>query len=323
MLPLPLALLRVLDLTRSVAGATATRLLADLGAEVILVETPAGGLREAEPALFDHLSRNKFACAIDLARPEGTGACLRLAAACDVVFTDAEGAPLAYEALAAARPDVVCVRVAAASDRPGVGVAAAAAALVALFQRRAEGRGAVVDVSFPRLAASLHSAEIPTAALGLETSSPDMAPSGVYSCAEGSLAVAVRSPAQAEALARLTGGAGLRDWLAKRSANEAAAAVLAAGVAAQPLADLEALLADPHLRAAGFFEPVAQAGRGVREMEGVPYRFSRTPAHVRLPPPARGEHTHAVLTEMAGLSVDEVAGLRASGVVAGRQGGAQ
>lgn len=323
MLPLPLALLRVLDLTRSVAGATATRLLADLGAEVILIETPAGGLREAEPALFDHLSRNKFACAIDLARPEGAEACLRLAAACDVVFTDAEGAPLAYEALAAARPDVVCVRVAAAPDRPGVGVAAAAAALVALFQRRGEGRGAVVDVSFPRLAASLHSAEIPAAHLGLEESSPVIAPSGVYRCAEGSLAVAVHSPAQAEALARLAGGAGLRDWLAQRSANEAAAAVLAAGVAAQPLANLEALVADPHLRAAGFFEPVAQAGRGVREMEGVPYRFSRTPAHVRLPPPVRGEHTDAVLLEVAGLSADEVAGLHASGVVAGRQVSAQ
>jgi alpha-methylacyl-CoA racemase len=43
-------------------------------------------------------------------------------------------------------------------------------------------------------------------------------------------------------------------------------------------------------------------------------RFSVTPAHLTLPPPAAGEHTDAILTGL-GLSADEVRGLRRAGVV--------
>ena len=341
MLPLPLALLRVLDLTQTVAGAMATRFLADLGAEVIVVERPGPSLRQAEPALFDHLGRNKYACAIDLSRAEGHEACLRLAAACDLVFVDADdaGLDLDYAEFAAARPDVICVRIAVGVDRPGLGVGAAAAALTALFHRRATGEGGQVDVSFPRLAASLQSAAIAAASLpagqagaGLSTPLPDLSPSGCYGCADGAIAVVVRSQEQVGALARAIGRRtelveGVREalagWLAGRPAGEAAAALLAAGVAAQPLLDLEAVVADPHLRAAGFFEPVAQAGGAVREMEGVAYRFSATPAHVRLPPPAFGEHTDVVLRDLAGLSAEAVAALRAAGAVAGSAPGTQ
>src|SRR4030095_4280995 len=45
-----------------------------------------------------------------------------------------------------------------------------------------------------------------------------------------------------------------------------------------------------------------------------PIRFERTPGGIRTPAPGLGEHTDAVLGE-AGLTTQEIAGLRASGIV--------
>ena len=46
-----------------------------------------------------------------------------------------------------------------------------------------------------------------------------------------------------------------------------------------------------------------------------PMRLSATPASYRAPPPALGQDTEAVLQEQLGLSAEEVAGLKARGVV--------
>jgi crotonobetainyl-CoA:carnitine CoA-transferase CaiB-like acyl-CoA transferase len=327
MLPLPLGLCRVLDLTRSVAGATATRFLADLGAEVIIVEgaSPAG-LRVLEPALFDHLQRNKFACAIDVSKEEGRDLCLRLAAASDFAIADADAEALAtaglnYDAFAEVRSDVIYVSIDARVDRPGLGVGAAAAALTALVHRRYGGEGQRVEVSFERLAPSLQSVAVVAAGLGV-AASPDLPPSGAYRCADGLLAVVARSAAQLEALGKVIGakkpdGSGLQAWLATRTVAEAEQALLAAGVAAQRRLDIDEVIADPHLAARGLFEPVAQAPDRVRAMAGLPYRFHLTPAHVRLPAPAFGEHTAAVLGGVLGFSAAETASLTASGAVQG------
>jgi crotonobetainyl-CoA:carnitine CoA-transferase CaiB-like acyl-CoA transferase len=90
---LPLAGVRVLDLTRLLPGPFATLALADLGADVVKVEEPGGGdwLRHLAPhagevsAAFHALNRNKRSVALDLRRPEGVAAFLRLARRADVV----------------------------------------------------------------------------------------------------------------------------------------------------------------------------------------------------------------------------------------------
>ncbi len=102
--PLPLAGVRVLDLSRVLAGPWCTQTLADLGADVIKIERPlrngAGGddtrgwgppfLRDrdgrdtAEAAYYLGTNRNKRSVTVDIARPEGQALIRRLAAQSDV-----------------------------------------------------------------------------------------------------------------------------------------------------------------------------------------------------------------------------------------------
>lgn len=86
--------LRVLDHTRYLLGGYATQVLADLGAEVIKVESMGGGdfcrqenpMRNGVSHYFSALNRSKKSIAIDLKSPEGKEAYLRLVKTADVVL---------------------------------------------------------------------------------------------------------------------------------------------------------------------------------------------------------------------------------------------
>ncbi|MBA4789921.1 MAG: CoA transferase [Rhizobiales bacterium] len=91
---LPLAGVRVLDLSRILAGPWCAQVLGDLGAEVIKVEHPERGddtrdwgLRTGptNTSYFDSVNRNKTSVGIDLATPEGLEQVRALARTCDVV----------------------------------------------------------------------------------------------------------------------------------------------------------------------------------------------------------------------------------------------
>lgn len=126
--PGPLSGLRVLDLTRILAGPTCTQLLGDLGADIIKVERPGAGddtrkwgppfVRDAddnettESAYYLCANRNKRSVAIDIARPEGAELVRRLLAGCDVLIEnfkvgDLARYGLAYDDLKAAFPRLV------------------------------------------------------------------------------------------------------------------------------------------------------------------------------------------------------------------------
>ena len=126
MLPLPsgaLAGIRVLDLSRVLAGPWCTQTLADLGAEVIKVERPPGGghpggddtrawgppfLKDrqgrdtAEAAYYLGTNRNKRSVTIDLAHAEGQALVLRLADTCDVLVENFKVGDMARYGLDAA-----------------------------------------------------------------------------------------------------------------------------------------------------------------------------------------------------------------------------
>lgn len=116
----PLAGVRVLDLTSVVMGPLATRILADLGAEVIVVEGRRGERHRAmgggpHPELSGvalNLLRNKRSIALDLKHDAGRRACLDLAATADVMITNLRPGPLTRlglddEAVRARRADII------------------------------------------------------------------------------------------------------------------------------------------------------------------------------------------------------------------------
>lgn len=123
----PLAGVRILDLTRIWSGPLASRILGDLGAEVIKIEAHdgrGGNIRRPDGArvenhwnrqpLFNKLSRNKKSVAIDLKASEGRDIFLRLVEKSDVVMENfsARAMPalgLSYDAMKAANPSIIYV----------------------------------------------------------------------------------------------------------------------------------------------------------------------------------------------------------------------
>lgn len=94
-MPLPLSGVRVLDLSRVLAGPLCTMTLGDLGADVIKVERPGAGDEtrgwgppfddRGQSAYFTSINRNKVSIAADLASGEDRGVIERLLAEADVV----------------------------------------------------------------------------------------------------------------------------------------------------------------------------------------------------------------------------------------------
>lgn len=124
----PLAGVRVLDLTRVLAGPWCTQNLADLGAEVIKIERPQGGddtrgwgppyLKDSkgedtsEAAYYAAANRNKKSVTIDMATEAGAAAIQELAKHCDIVVENFKVGGLKkygldYESLNAINPKLI------------------------------------------------------------------------------------------------------------------------------------------------------------------------------------------------------------------------
>ena len=114
---LPLAGIRILSLAEQYPGPYATMLLADLGADVILVERPAGGDPSRRfPGLFSSLNRNKRSVTLDLKSAQGKADFLGLVDGADAVvegFRPGVMARLGLDAqsLRARKPSLVCVSI--------------------------------------------------------------------------------------------------------------------------------------------------------------------------------------------------------------------
>jgi crotonobetainyl-CoA:carnitine CoA-transferase CaiB-like acyl-CoA transferase len=115
---LPYEGLRVVEFTHMVMGPTCGLVLADLGAEVIKVEPPAGDntrrLLGSGAGFYPLFNRNKKSLVLDLHTPEGHEAALRLIATADVVsenFKDGTMRKLGldYETLQARHPRLIYV----------------------------------------------------------------------------------------------------------------------------------------------------------------------------------------------------------------------
>jgi crotonobetainyl-CoA:carnitine CoA-transferase CaiB-like acyl-CoA transferase len=135
---LPLEGVRVLDLSRVLAGPYATMVLADLGADVLKVEHPERGddtrhwgppFAGGESAYFLSVNRNKRSIGVDLKDQEGLERVKKLAAEADVLIENwrrgaLEKLGLGYKALREENPDLIYCSVTGFGpgpdeDRPG------------------------------------------------------------------------------------------------------------------------------------------------------------------------------------------------------------
>src|SRR5262249_7170323 len=119
---------RVLDLSRMLAGPYGSMLLADLGAEVIKIEEPDGGdprramgppfLPDGESAYFLAINRNKKSLALDITTDEGRQVFSDLVRRADVVWENFRPGVMRrlgcdYESLAALNPRVILCSISA------------------------------------------------------------------------------------------------------------------------------------------------------------------------------------------------------------------
>jgi crotonobetainyl-CoA:carnitine CoA-transferase CaiB-like acyl-CoA transferase len=162
--PKPLAGLRVLDLSRMVAGGITGMLLADFGADVVKLEQPGTGdpLRhwttEGEPFWWRVYARNKRLITLNLKAPEGRDLLQRLVPRFDVMIESfipgtLERMGLGWDVVSRWHPGLILLRISGwgqhgpGSGRPGFGTLVEAASGFAAMN--GEPDGAPIVPSFP------------------------------------------------------------------------------------------------------------------------------------------------------------------------------
>ena len=184
--------------------------------------------------------------------------------------------------------------------------------------------------------------------IGNTSGEPPMAPHGVYRCApdpdprvgdDAWVAIAVEHDAQWRALCAVIGASALADdpqlasvqgrqarapeidarieaWTRTRDPWQAMDALQSAGVPAGAVQRSRDLVErDPQLRHRGMHPRVTHPLFGEHTVDGVPVRFSRTPARVQSAGPLLGEANNAVFTGLLGVSAAEVSALEEAQVL--------
>ena len=141
----PLSGVRILDLTRFLAGPYCTMLLADLGAEVIKIEPPEGDESRHqkayrygdETAYYISANRNKRGIVLDLKLPEGRQVFYELVAHADVVVDNYRAQTLRrlgadYEQLRQIKPEIICCSLTAFGDEGAAAARTSCQSCVAL-----------------------------------------------------------------------------------------------------------------------------------------------------------------------------------------------
>jgi crotonobetainyl-CoA:carnitine CoA-transferase CaiB-like acyl-CoA transferase len=233
---------------------------------------------------------------------------------------------------------------------PMAGMHAVFALLVALDERDRTGRGTMVEMTMVEAALNAAAEQVvEQSAYGAllrrdGNRGPVAAPQGVYACQgdERWLALAVATDEQWKGLRRALGDPdwaaepGLSTAAARRGAHDRLDEELARWCAGRDRDLLVELLAEhrvpaapvlaprdiadnAQMRARGFFETVEHPVVGTHDLPGLPFRLSeRDAGWLRLPPPTLGQHNEEVLRDMAGLGDDEIAALRADGIIGDR-----
>ena len=219
------------------------------------------------------------------------------------------------------------------------------ALLAALLERSRTGRGRHVNVaSFASIVCLIGHVFAQHQFTGHDpqraaNAHPWMSPHGVYRCAGDDRWVSIAAPDDpawkslcgvigrpdftvdphfADAGSRKRNEAALdafiEAWTSTLPPREAARRLQEAGVAAFPSMSNFDILGDPHLHKRGYFGRVEHPRLGPLITMRPPWRFESFDEHVRRPAPLLGEHTRAVLGDLAGYTPDRLDALDAAGV---------
>jgi crotonobetainyl-CoA:carnitine CoA-transferase CaiB-like acyl-CoA transferase len=192
--------------------------------------------------------------------------------------------------------------------------------LALLIRRLRTGLGGQVSVSQAEVMLSHMAPSI--AAHALEKSSQvvirEVAQSNVYPCAGDDewCVVTMRNAADAQAIARVTAGTPLPQWLREHDSREAMETLQAVGVPAGTMLRVSELPSFDYFVIRRFFR--RETHPHIKQpftVEAAPVRSERLPDPPQLPAPLAGEHTVAIVREELDLPVDEVERLVQAGVL--------
>ena len=227
---------------------------------------------------------------------------------------------------------------------PVAGMMGCAAILIALHHRQRTGEGQFIDLALQEPSICMIGEQVLEAA---QTGKQPQrwgnrdrwqAPHGTYRCAGNDrwVSIAVRSQDEWERLgaiveqpwtsqARFATPEGRREhaealdaqlaaWTQTQEADDVMARLQAAGIPAATVFTPWTVTQNPQLQARDFFVTLDHPDAGRHRYAGIPWKMSRTPGRVRMPPPGLGQHSEAILQDDLGLSPDAVADLVARGV---------
>jgi crotonobetainyl-CoA:carnitine CoA-transferase CaiB-like acyl-CoA transferase len=224
------------------------------------------------------------------------------------------------------------------------GITTAFAIMSALWARQATGVGQEVDVSIieplltvlePQL---IEYDQLGTVMSRVGNRSPVNAPRNLYLSLDGRwVAISTSTQSTADRLLTMVGhpeyldeawfhnahqraqhsdllDAAVGSWVASRNHTEVLAACRVAGAPAAVVFSVPDILTDPQYSAIGAVATVDDPDLGPLRMANTPFRMSATPPSIRWSGPDLGAHT-AQVYERIGIDADELAKLRAEGVV--------
>lgn len=230
---------------------------------------------------------------------------------------------------------------------PIAGTHATAGIMAALLQRERTGRGQLLDMALQESGMSFNVEALMDFQLNGRVAGPAnnrsrrIAPQGVYPSVgiDCWLAIGIETDDQWQALCAAMASPGLARrftsvqsrlanhdeiddaisaWTRTLDHQEAAALLQQHRVPAGPVLMNWEIVTDPHLFRRGYFVDVVHPEVGHHRWDGYPWRLSKTPGQVRRAAPLFGEHNDEILAGDLGLSEEQIAALRASGVVADR-----